>query len=130
GLPRSYFDKGDPYHCHCQKTVRLLRERLGWSGERLRLSFQSRFGREEWLKPYTDETVKGLAESGVRRLAVVCPGFAADCVETLEEIGMQNAELFREHGGEHFAALPCLNDSAEGMELLAHLARRELAGWL
>lgn len=130
GLPESYFEKGDPYFCHCQKTARLLRERLGWSADRLRLSFQSRFGRAEWLKPYTDETVKALASGGMRRLAVICPGFAADCVETLEEIGMQNAEIFHQHGGEKFAALPCLNDSPEGIELLEHLARRELSGWI
>lgn len=130
GLPKSYFDKGDPYHCHCQKTARLLRERLGWPKERLRLTFQSRFGRAEWLQPYTDATVAALAKSGVRRLAVISPGFAADCVETLEEITMQNGEIFRSHGGEHFAALPCLNDSEESIGLLEHLVRRELAGWL
>ncbi len=130
GLPKSYFLKGDPYHCHCQKTTRLLRERLGWSADRLRLTFQSRFGKAEWLKPYTDETVAALAKGGMRRLAVVSPGFAADCVETLEEIGTQNAEIFHEHGGEKFAALPCLNDSPEGIDLLEHLARRELSGWI
>lgn len=130
GLPRDYLDKGDPYHCHCQKTARLLRERLGWSADRLRLTFQSRFGRAEWLQPYTDATVEALAKSGVKRLAVVSPGFAADCVETLEEIAIQNGEIFHAHGGEHFAALPCLNDSAEGMALLEHLARRELMGWI
>ncbi|MCX5514174.1 ferrochelatase [Kaistia algarum] len=130
GLPKSYFDKGDPYHCHCHKTARLLRERLGWPKERLTLTFQSRFGRAEWLQPYTDATVEALAKSGVKRIAVVSPGFSADCVETLEEIAMQNRDIFLENGGENFAALPCLNDSAEGMELLEHLARRELRGWL
>jgi len=130
GLPKSYFDKGDPYHCHCHKTARLLRERLGWPKERLRLTFQSRFGRAEWLQPYTDQTVEALAKGGTRRLAVISPGFSADCVETLEEIAMQNGDIFREHGGEQFAALPCLNDSPEGMELLEHLTRRELSGWL
>lgn len=129
GLPKSYFDKGDPYHCHCYKTARLLRERLGWSKERLKLSFQSRFGRAEWLTPYTDATVRELAAGGVKRIAVVSPGFSADCVETLEEIAIQNAEFFHEAGGERFAALPCLNDSPEGMVLLEHLARRELMGW-
>ncbi|MCX5496862.1 ferrochelatase [Kaistia dalseonensis] len=130
GLPKEYLDKGDPYYCHCHKTARLLRDRLGWSPERMKLTFQSRFGRAEWLQPYTDKTVEALAKSGVKRIAVVSPGFAADCVETLEEIAMQNAEIFHEHGGEHFAALPCLNDSPEGMTLLEHLARRELMGWI
>jgi ferrochelatase len=130
GLPKIYFDKGDPYYCHCQKTARLLREHLGWSEDRLKLTFQSRFGRAEWLQPYTDKTVQALAESGVKRIAVVSPGFAADCIETLEEIGMQNAEIFKEHGGEHFAALPCLNDSDEGIALLQHLVSRELMGWV
>ena len=130
GLPKEYLDKGDPYHCHCHKTARLLRKRLGWSEDRLKLTFQSRFGRAEWLQPYTDETVEGLAKSGIKRLAIVSPGFAADCVETLEEIAMQNGDIFREHGGEQFAALPCLNDSPEGMALLEPLARRELMGWV
>jgi ferrochelatase len=130
GIPQDYFDKGDPYHCHCQKTVRLLRDALGWPEERLRITFQSRFGRAEWLKPYTDETVKALARAGVKRLAVVMPGFVADCLETLEEIGVENAHFFKEGGGEHFAALPCLNDSAEGMAVIAHVVRRELSGWL
>lgn len=130
GLPKSYLLKGDPYYCHCQKTARLLRERLGWSEDRLRVTFQSRFGTEEWLQPYTDETVKALARAGIKRLAVITPGFVADCVETLEEIGVQNAEYFREAGGERFAAIPCLNDSAVGMRVLEHVVRRELQGWL
>jgi ferrochelatase len=130
GLPKDYLDKGDPYYCQCHRTARLLADRLGWPEGRLKLTFQSRFGRAEWLQPYTDATVKALADGGVRRLAVISPGFAADCIETLEEIGMQNADLFREHGGEHFAALPCLNDSEEGMRLLEHLVRRELSGWI
>ncbi len=129
GLPESYLRKGDPYHCHCQKTTRLLRERLGWERERLHVTFQSRFGKAEWLKPYTAQTVKELAESGVKRLAVVMPGFAVDCIETLEEIGMENAAIFREHGGEHFAAIPCLNDSDTGMAMIEGLVRRELQGW-
>ncbi|HWJ73450.1 MAG TPA: ferrochelatase [Kaistia sp.] len=130
GLPKEYLDKGDPYHCHCQKTARLLRDRLGWAKDKLKLTFQSRFGRAEWLQPYTDVTVEALAKSGVKRLAVISPGFAADCVETLEEIAMQNGEIFHEHGGEHFAALPCLNDSEESIALFEHLVRRELAGWI
>ncbi len=130
GLPKSYFDKGDPYHCHCHKSARLLREKLGWTKEKLKLTFQSRFGRAEWLQPYTDATVKGLAESGVKRIAVLSPGFAADCVETLEEIAGENRDIFLEHGGEKFAALPCLNDSEESIDLFEHLVRRELQGWI
>jgi ferrochelatase len=129
GIPQSYFDKGDPYYCHCAKTTRLLREALGWSEERLRMTFQSRFGRGEWLKPYTAESVRELASSGVNRLAVVTPGFAADCLETLEEIAVENADYFRAAGGERFAAIPCLNDSAEGIAVIEAVARRELKGW-
>ncbi len=129
GIPQTYFDKGDPYYCHCAKTTRLLREALGLDEKGLRMSFQSRFGGAQWLQPYTDETVRSLARSGVKRLAVLTPGFAADCLETLEEIGVENAEYFHEAGGEKFAALPCLNDSAEGVDVLETVARRELQGW-
>ena len=129
GIPQDYFDKGDPYYCHCAKTTRLLREALGLDDKRLRMSFQSRFGGAEWLKPYTDETVKALAQEGVKRLAVITPGFAADCLETLEEIGVENAEYFHDAGGEKFAAMPCLNDSDEGLDVLETVARRELMGW-
>ncbi|HVZ14966.1 MAG TPA: ferrochelatase [Bauldia sp.] len=129
GLPREYLDKGDPYHCQCQKTVRLLRERLGWSDQKLRITFQSRFGAAEWLQPYTDKTLAELAASGVRKVAVVMPGFSADCLETLEEIAIRGADTFRAAGGMDFAAIPCLNDSAEGMALIETLVRRELAGW-
>jgi ferrochelatase len=130
GLPKRYLLLGDPYHCHCAKTARLLRERLGWSEERLRLTFQSRFGREEWLKPYTDETVLALARQGAKRLAIVTPGFAADCVETLEEIDIAARESFLEHGGENFTFVPCLNEADEHIRLLADIVRRELAGWI
>ena len=131
GIPQDYFDKGDPYYCQCAKTTRLLRERLGLEPTKLRMTFQSRFGRAEWLKPYTDATVKALAgEEGVKRLAVVTPGFAADCLETLEEIGVENAGYFRAAGGEKFARLPCLNDSEEGLAVIEALARRELLGWV
>jgi len=130
GIPQDYFDKGDPYFCHCAKTTRLLREALGMDAQKLRMSFQSRFGRGEWLKPYTDATVTALAEEGVKRLAVITPGFAADCLETLEEIAVENAEYFHEAGGEKFAAIPCLNDSEEGIAVLEAVARRELAGWI
>jgi protoporphyrin/coproporphyrin ferrochelatase len=130
GVPKDYLLKGDPYHCHCVKTARLLRERLGLSEERLMLTFQSRFGTAEWLQPYTDETVKALAERGVKQLAVVTPGFAADCLETLEEIAGENAEIFRHAGGENFAAIPCLNDGEHGMHLIRHVVLRELQGWI
>jgi ferrochelatase len=129
GLPQSYFDKGDPYYCHCAKTVRLLRAALGWSETELAMTFQSRFGREEWLKPYTDATVERLAREGVKKLAVITPGFVADCVETLEEIAMQNGEIFRAHGGENFALIPCLNASKHGIDAIEHVVRRELSGW-
>ncbi|HZA66533.1 MAG TPA: ferrochelatase [Geminicoccaceae bacterium] len=130
GLPKRYLMLGDPYHCQCAKTARLLRERLGWDESRLRLSFQSRFGREEWLRPYTDETVLELARAGVKNLAIVTPGFAADCVETLEEIAIGVRELFLEHGGENFTFVPCLNAAADHIALLAELVRRELSGWV
>jgi protoporphyrin/coproporphyrin ferrochelatase len=130
GVPKDYLIKGDPYHCHCAKTARLVRERLGLDESRFMLTFQSRFGSAEWLKPYTDETVRSLARRGVRNLAVAMPGFAADCLETLEEIAVENAEIFRHNGGENFAALPCLNDSEAGMAVIGHLAARELSGWL
>jgi ferrochelatase len=130
GIPQQYFDKGDPYFCHCAKTTRLLRDALNLGPDKLRMTFQSRFGRAEWLKPYTDQTVRELARSGVKRIAVLTPGFAADCLETLEEIGVENAEYFHEAGGEKFAALPCLNDTAEGMRMLEAVARKELGGWV
>jgi protoporphyrin/coproporphyrin ferrochelatase len=130
GLPKEYLDKGDPYHCQCHKTTRLLREKLGWPDEKLRTVFQSRFGRAEWLQPYTDVTIAELAKSGVKRLAVVMPGFSADCLETLEEIAIRGGETFREHGGEHYAAIPCLNDGPEGMAVLETVVKRELAGWI
>ena len=130
GLPREYFDKGDPYHCHCAKTARLLREALCWDEQMLKMTFQSRFGPAEWLRPYTDETVIALAKSGVRNLAVITPGFAADCVETLEEIAVEASHLFRDNGGENFTVVPCLNDSEAGMEMLESLVLRELQGWI
>lgn len=130
GIPQSYFDKGDPYYCQCQKTARLLRERLGWSKEKLVVTFQSRFGPEEWLQPYTDKTVEKLAQEGIKRIAVLNPGFVSDCLETLEEIAEQAAESFLHNGGEKFAHIPCLNDSPEGMTVLEKVVRRELSGWV
>ncbi|KAB2873161.1 MAG: ferrochelatase [Bauldia sp.] len=129
GLPRAFLDKGDPYHCQCQKTTRLLRERLGWPEEKLRICFQSRLGRAEWLKPYFDVTIAELARGGMKRLAVIMPGFSADCLETLEEIAIRGGETFRQNGGERYAAIPCLNDSEPGLRVIEHLVRRELSGW-
>jgi ferrochelatase len=130
GIPQEYFDKGDPYHCHCAKTARLLRERLKLDEKQFRMTFQSRFGRAEWIKPYTDMTVKALAEEGVKNIAVVTPGFAADCLETLEEIAGENAEIFHHAGGMNFRAIPCLNDSDGGMRVLRAVVERELKGWI
>jgi ferrochelatase len=129
GIPQSYFDKGDPYYCQCQKTARLLREKLGWPKEKLQVTFQSRFGPEEWLQPYTDKTVEKLGKEGIRRIAVINPGFVSDCLETLEEIAEQAAESFHHNGGEKFTHIPCLNDGADGMTVLQHVVRRELQGW-
>ena len=130
GLPVSYFRKGDPYHCHCQKTSRLLAQRLGWPAGRLLTTFQSRFGPEEWLQPYTDKTVEKLAAEGVRRIAVINPGFVSDCLETLEEIAVQNAELFRARGGGRFTHIPCLNDGEAGMRVISSIVLQELQGWI
>ncbi len=130
GVPQEYVEKGDPYYDHCVETARLLRERLGLDDSQFMMTFQSRFGRAEWLKPYTDATVRSLAERGVKNLAVVTPGFAADCLETLEEIAGENAEIFRHAGGEHFAAIPCLNDSEGGMRVIRSVVARELQGWI
>ena len=130
GLPQEYFDKGDPYHCQCAKTTRLLRESMGYNESQLRLTFQSRFGNAEWLQPYTDKTVEALAKEGVKNLAIITPGFASDCVETLEEIAGENGDIFKENGGENFAAIPCLNDTDAGLQVLSSIIRRELGGWL
>lgn len=130
GVPKAYLLKGDPYHCQCVKTGRLLRERLGMSTELMRTTFQSRFGPAEWLQPYTDETVKALAAAGVKRMTVVTPGFSADCLETIEEIGGENAEYFHHGGGEKFSRVPCLNDSPDGLAVIEAIVRRELMGWV
>lgn len=130
GLPEENLSKGDPYHCFCQKTGRLLQEALGWPEDRFMTVFQSRFGPKEWLKPYADVTVEDLAKRGVKRLAMLSPGFASDCVETLEEIDIGLRETFEENGGEHFRYIPCLNDAEAGLTLLERLVERELGGWL
>ncbi len=130
GLPREYLDKGDPYHCHCQKTARLLREKLNLSKDFAQLVFQSRFGRAEWLKPYAQETVEGLPAQGVKNLLLISPGFASDCVETLEELAIGLKETFKEKGGENFSVVPCLNDSPASIKLLTQLTNEELKGWI
>jgi protoporphyrin/coproporphyrin ferrochelatase len=130
GMPQDYIDKGDPYYDHCVETMRLLRARLGLDESKLMLTFQSRFGRAKWLEPSTLETVKALAKRGVKNLAVITPGFSADCLETLEEIAVENAHEFHRHGGDKFFAVPCLNDSEPGMLVLRELVSRELKGWV
>ena len=130
GMPQKYLEQGDPYHCQCQKTSRLLRERLGIAKEKWLTTFQSRFGNDPWLQPYTDKTVERLAAEGVKRLVLVAPGFSADCLETLEELDGENREIFEHNGGENFAYLPALNDSEEGIDVIEAVVRRELQGWL
>jgi protoporphyrin/coproporphyrin ferrochelatase len=129
GLPRQYVANGDPYQSHCIRTTQLLREQLALDEKKLMMSFQSRFGRGRWLEPYTIKTVKALAKKGIKNLVVVTPGFAADCLETLEEIAIDNARMFRRYGGKNFALVPCLNDSEAGMLMIWQLAMRELKGW-
>ena len=130
GMPQKYVDQGDPYFSQCVATTDALRKRLGLDASKLILTFQSRFGNDEWLQPYTDKTIEKLARDGVRRIAVVTPGFSADCLETLEEIAQENAEIFKHSGGEQFAAIPCLNDSEPGMDVIRQLVLRELQGWI
>jgi ferrochelatase len=127
GMPQRTLELGDPYHCHCRKTGRLLSEAMG---RELIVTFQSRFGRAKWLEPATDVTLAALPGQGIRKIAIVSPGFSADCLETLEELAIRGRETFLEAGGTDFAYLPCLNDSAPGIEMLQLLLRRELAGWI
>lgn len=130
GMPQKYIDKGDPYQAQCVATMDALRQRMGLDASKLMLTFQSRFGFDAWLQPYTDKTIEQLAKDGVRRIAVVTPGFSADCLETLEEIAQENAEIFEHNGGEQFSAIPCLNDSEPGMDVIRQLVLRELQGWI
>lgn len=130
GMPVAYLERGDPYHCQCLKTTRLLREKLGWDADKLMATFQSRFGGDEWLQPYTDETLAALPGRGVKKIAVLTPGFSVDCLETLEEIAMEGKEDFLNSGGTHYAYIPCLNAEPLGMDLIEHLARKELVGWI
>ena len=122
GIPKSYFDNGDPYQCYCQKTTRLIKEKF--SEIEIQTTFQSRFGPREWLKPYTDKTLEALPKQGKQNVLVICPGFASDCVETLEEINIQGKESFFEHGGKNFDLIPCLNDSSGHIKLFETLVKR------
>lgn len=130
GIPLRYFEGGDPYHCLCHKTARLVAAEIGLPEERWGVAFQSLFGKEEWIKPYTADSVAALGRAGVRSLDVVCPGFAADCLETLEEIDVQNRRFFEGAGGERFRYVPALNDRPDHLDFLADLAERHLQGWV
>ncbi|UAB78779.1 ferrochelatase [Erythrobacter sp. SCSIO 43205] len=134
GMPQRTLEKGDPYHCHCQKTSRLLREKLEvrpeWQGVKFVTTFQSRFGPAQWLEPATDDTLVAEGEKGTKRLVVAAPGFSADCVETLEELALEGRDEFLEAGGEEFAVMECLNTSGSGIEMLKSLIGRELSGWI
>ena len=130
GMPEKYRAAGDPYHCQCRRTSLLLRESLDIPQARWLTTFQSRFGSDPWLQPYTDETVKSLAQSGTRKLVLIAPGFSADCLETLEELDVENRHIFESNGGERFAYIPALNDSEEGIDVIEAVVRRELKGWI
>ncbi|KAA9006901.1 ferrochelatase [Histidinibacterium aquaticum] len=130
GVPKRYLEEGDPYHCQCQKTTRLLKERLGWDDTKITTTFQSRFGPEEWLQPYTVEEVARLAERGKKRIAVCAPAFSADCIETLEEINEEIRESFEEAGGEEFTYIPCLNDDPAHIDALVNVIDENLSGWV
>ena len=130
GMPVRYLKAGDPYHCQCLKTTRLVREHLGWPESKLMVTFQSRFGREEWLQPYTDKTLAELPGKGIKKVAILAPAFSADCIETLEEIAITGREQFMHAGGEQYAYIPCLNDTPSGMDMIEHIVRRELQGWI
>jgi ferrochelatase len=130
GIPKRYFMAGDPYHCHCIKTARLLREELKWPEDEILVTFQSRFGPEPWLQPYTDKTIIDLAKNGIKNIAVVAPGFISDCLETLEELNVEARELFIENGGQNFEYIPCLNDNKHSIKLLNQIIKTNLLGWV
>lgn len=130
GIPKNYFEKGDPYHCFCQKTARLVSEQLGLTPDAYQVCFQSRFGPEEWLQPYTDKTLETWGATGVKSVDTICPGFAVDCLETLEEMAVENRHGFLEAGGAQYQYIPCLNDGADQLALMLDLARAHLQGWL
>ncbi|AQT44346.1 ferrochelatase [Bartonella apihabitans] len=130
GIPQSYAKRGDPYPEECVRTTEALRKRLGMDENKLVMAFQSRFGPEEWLQPYTAATVEKLAKEGVKSIAVFNPGFVVDCLETVDEMGHEAQKTFKENGGVNFVHIPCLNDSEDGMKVIAHLVKRELQGWI
>lgn len=130
GIPQAYLDKGDPYHCHCHKTTRLVAEALGWADGVAMTTFQSRFGPTEWLKPYTDKTLEALPAEGAKKIVVASPAFISDCLETLEELAMEGRDSFLEAGGEAYSVAPCLNDSAGAIDVIEDVVRREIAGWV
>ncbi|MEO6179359.1 MAG: ferrochelatase [Devosia sp.] len=129
GMPETYLERGDPYYCQCLKTTRLVRETLGWSQEKIRVTFQSRFGPTQWLKPYTVNVLEELG-AAKKKVAILAPAFSVDCIETLEEIAITGHEQFEQAGGEHYAYIPCLNDTDLGMDMLESIVRNELMGWL
>ncbi len=129
GIPHEYFTDGDPYHCECQKTGRLLAEALGLNDDQWLLTFQSRLGPKKWLQPYTDKTLQALAKDGTKSLDILCPGFSADCLETLEEMAIENKHTFLKAGGEQYHYIPCLNDSPDHIAMLKGLAQQHMQGW-
>ena len=130
GVPKRYLMQGDPYHCMCQKTSRLVREKLGWDEKKWMCTFQSRFGPEEWLQPYTDKTIEKLAQDGVKKMAIVSPAFAVDCLETLEELAIEARDDFLDNGGEEYTYIPCLNDTKAHVDYLTQRIEKELTGWI
>ncbi len=130
GVPLRYLTEGDPYHCQCQKTTRLLKEALGWNDTEIKVTFQSKFGPEQWIEPYTVDEVARLAKSGKTNIAIIAPAFSSDCVETLEEINEEIKDSFMDAGGEVFSYIPCLNDSAAHINVLANVIKNELSGWV
>ncbi|EGG28920.1 Ferrochelatase, protoheme ferro-lyase [Aequoribacter fuscus] len=130
GMPQKYLENGDPYHCECHKTTRLIAEQLGLAPNEYLTTFQSRFGRDPWLQPYTDETLKALPQQGVKSVQIICPGFSSDCLETIEEIGGENCEYFLEAGGERYEYIPCLNAEPDHIELMRTLIEEQAKDWL
>ena len=129
GIPKRYLTNGDPYHCFCLKTTRLVKEKMKLNDNEIVTTFQSRFGREEWLKPYTSETLKELPGQGVKNIHIISPGFSADCLETLEELEEENREYFMEAGGEQYKYIPCLNDDQKHLNFISNLVLKHTQGW-